>query len=174
MKVQILLVAFFVMPILSKAQNKQVAGTDIVTLRTFTKLLSDAVKMQKLDDYFKPLGYQFTGMSDISRHGMQGHQLVYSGDHSVFKIDLINRLKLNALYETPSADEYNYIITEVQTGNAYKIIDNADSGLATSTTFANSEYLLVFMTRKTQSGMQYSISASSKLNNLVVNDGNNQ
>jgi hypothetical protein len=30
------------------------------------------------------------------------------------------------------------------------------------------------MTKKTQNRMQYSINASSKVSNLVVNDGNNQ
>jgi len=171
---KLLLVILFCLPFLSQAQDNPIAGTDIVTMKTFTRLLSDAVKMEKLDDYFKPLGYKFTGMEDISRHGMQGHQLTYTGDHSYFKIDLINRLKLNVLYETPVSDEYNYIITEVQTTNGYQMVDHADSGLTTSITFANNDCVFVFMSMKTQKGMLYSIKASSKVNNMVVNDGNNQ
>ncbi|WP_158988824.1 hypothetical protein [Mucilaginibacter sp. L196] len=174
MKNKLLLIVFFVAPFISQAQVKTVIGNDIVSLKTFTTVLGDAVRMEKLDDYFKPLGYKFTGMENISRHGMQGHQLTYMGDHSDFRIDLVNRLKLNVLYETASADEYNTILTDLQTSNGYKIVDDADSGLTTSITFANSEYLFVFMTRKTQNGMQYSINASSKVSNLVVNDGNNQ
>ena len=174
MKIRVLFVAFFLLPFLSHAQSKLIAGSDIVTLKTFTKLLSDEVKLEKVDDYFKPLGYKFTGMEDISRHGMQGHQLTYTGDHSFFKLDLVNRLKLSVLYETKVEDEYNYIITEAQTSDGYKMTDHADSGLASSITFANSNYLIVFMATKTQNGMHYAIKASSKLNNIVVNDQNNQ
>lgn len=174
MKKKLLFILISILPFISQAQVKAIAGTDVVSLKTFSTVLGDAVKAEKLDDYFKPLGYKFTGMENISRHGMQGHQLTYVGDHSDFRIDLVNRLKLNVLYETPSAAEYNTILTDLQTSNGYKIVDDADSGLTTSITFANSEYLFVFMTRKTQNGMQYSINASSKVSNLVVNDGNNQ
>jgi hypothetical protein len=174
MKKKLSLVLLCIIPFLSQAQVKTIAGNDIVSLKTFTTVLGNAVRVEKLDDYFKLLGYKFTGMENISRHGMQGHQLTYMGDHSDFRVDLVNRLKLNVLYETPSADEYNTILTDLQTSNGYKIVDDADSGLTTSITFASSEYLFVFMTRKTQNGMQYSINASSKVSNLVVNDGNNQ
>jgi hypothetical protein len=169
-----LLLILFLLPFLSPAQDKPVAGTDIVSLKTFTAVLSNAVKMEKLDDFFKPLGYKFTGMEDISKHGIQGHQLTYTGDHSCFKVDLINRLKLSVLYQTPVADEYNSMISDMQTDHGYKMVDHADSGLITSITFANGNYLFVFMTMKTQSGMRYSIKASSKMNNLVVNDASNQ
>ena len=174
MKIKLIFIAFFLTPFLSQAQVKTIVGNDIVSLKTFTTVLSDAVRSEKLDAYFTPLGYKFMGMENISRHGMQGHELTYKGDHSDFRIDLVNRLKLNILYETPSADEYNSILTYLQTTNGYKLVDDADSGLTTSETFANSEYLFVFMTRKTQNGMQYSINASSKVSNLVVDDGNNQ
>jgi len=169
-----LLLILLLLPILSQAQGKPIAGTDMVTLKTFTRLLSDEVKVEKTDDYFKPLGYKFTGMEDILRHGMQGHQLTYTGDHSFFKIDVVNRLKLSVLYETPVENEYNYMITETQTSDGFKMTDHADSGLASSITFANSNYLIVFMATKTQNGMRYAIKASSKLNNIVVNDQNNQ
>jgi len=174
MKNKLLLILISILPFISQAQVKTITGNGIVSLKTFTTVLGDAVRVEKLDDYFKPLGYKFTGMENVSRHGMQGHQLTYMGDHSDFRIDLVNRLKLNVLYETPSAAEYNTIITDLQTSNGYKIVDDADSGLTTSITFANSEYLFVFMTRKTQNGMQYSINASSKVSNLVVNSDNNQ
>ncbi len=174
MRKNLLFILICMLPFISQAQLKATASTDVVSLKTFSTVLGDVVRVEKLDDYFKPLGYKFTSVENISRHGMQGHQLTYIGDHSDFRIDLVNRLKLNVLYETPSADEYNTILTDLQTSNGYKIVDDADNGLTTSTTFANSEYLFVFMTRKTQNGMQYSINASSKVSNLVVNDGNNQ
>jgi hypothetical protein len=174
MKNKLLLILISILPFFSQAQVKTVPGNDAVSFKTFTTVLGDAVSVEKLDNYFKQLGYKFTGMENISKHGMQGHQLTYKGDHSDFRIDLVNRLKLNVLYETPSADEYNSILTYLQTTNSYKLVDDADSGLTTSETFANSEYIFVFMTRKTQNGMQYSINASSKVSNLVVNDGNNQ
>jgi hypothetical protein len=169
-----LLLLLFLLPLLSQAQGKPIAGTDIVTLKTFTGLLGEDVKMEKIDDFFKPLGYKFTGMEDISRHGMQGHQLTYTGDHSYFKVDLVNRLKLSVLYETPIENEYNYLVTEAETSDGFKMTDHADSGLASSITLANSTYVIVFMEEKTQKGMHYSIKASSKLNNIVVNDQNNQ
>jgi hypothetical protein len=169
-----LLLILFLLPILSKTNAQTIVGNDVVSLKTFTTVLSDAVKAEKIDDYFNPLGYKFSGMENISRHGMQGHQLTYKGDHSDFKVDLIGRLKLNALYETPIADEYNSILTYILSTNAYKLVDHADSGLATSETFANTEYTFVFMTKKTQTGVLYSIRAASKLNNLVVNGDNNQ
>ena len=174
MKNKLLLILISILPFISQAQVKTITGNGIVSLKTFTTVLGDAVRVEKLDDYFKPLGYKFTGMENVSRHGMQGHQLTYMGDHSDFRIDLVNRLKLNVLYETSSAAEYNTILTDLQTSNGYKLVDDADSGLTTSITFANSEYLFVFMTRKTQNGMQYSINASSKVSNLVVNSDNNQ
>jgi hypothetical protein len=105
---------------------------------------------------------------------MQGHQLTYKGDHSDFKVELIGRLKLTVTYETPLADEYNSVLTYILSTNAYKLVDHADSGLATSETFANTEYTFVFMTKKTQTGILHTISAASKLNNLVVNGDNNQ
>jgi hypothetical protein len=174
MKKSLLLILICILPFISQAQVKTTTGNDVVSLKTLTTVLGDAVRVEKLDDYFKPLGYKFTGMENISRHGMQGHQLTYMGDHSDFRIDLVNRLKLNVLYETPSAAEYNTILTDLQTSNGYKLVDDEDSGLTTSETFSNSEYLFVFMTRKTQNGMQYSINASSKVSNLVVNSDNNQ
>ncbi|WP_461449723.1 hypothetical protein [Mucilaginibacter sp.] len=174
MKVKILFVALLLMPILSQAQSKIIPGTGIVTLKTFTTLLSDEVKAEKVDDYFKPLGYKFTGMEDILRHGMQGHQLTYTGDHSFFKLDLVNRLKLTLLYETKVEHEYNYLITDAQTSDGYKMTDHADNGLVSSITFANNYYVIVFMSMKMQNGMHYSIKVSNKENNIVVNDGNNQ
>jgi hypothetical protein len=173
-KIKLLFIALLSILFLSQVQAQTIVGNHVVSLKVFTTILSDAVKSEKLDGYFTPLGYKFTGMENISRHGMQGHELTYKGDHSYFRVDLVNKLKLNVLYETPSADEYNSILTYLQTTNGYKLVDDADSGLTTSETFANSEYLFVFMTRKTQDGMQYSINASSKVNNLVVNGDNNQ
>jgi len=169
-----LLLILFLFPILSKVNAQTIVGNDVVSLKTFTTLLSDAVKSEKIDDYFSPLGYKFTGMENISRHGMQGHELTYKGDHSDFKVDLIGRLKLSVLYETKADVEYNTIITYILSTNAYKMVDHADSGLATSETFANSEYTFIFMTKKTQTGILYSINAVSKLNNIVVNGDNNQ
>ncbi|MHB8209578.1 hypothetical protein [Mucilaginibacter sp.] len=174
MRNKLLLILICIIPFLSQAQVKTIAGNDIVSLKTFTTVLSDAVRAEKLDDYFKPLGYKFTGMENISRHGMQGHELTYKGDHSDFRIDLVNRLKLNVLYETPSADECNTILANLETTNGYKLVNETNNGLTTSETFANSEYVFVFMARKTKTGMQYSINASSKVNHLVVNDDNNQ
>ena len=172
MKKKLLLILISILPFLSHAQT--ITGNDVVSLKTFTTLLSDDVKAEKLDNYFTPLGYKFKGMENISRHGMQGHQLTYKGDHSDFKIDLIGRLKLDVIYETLIADEYNSILTHILSTNTYKMVDHADSGLATSETFANTEYTFVFMTKKTQTGTQYSINAASKLNNIVVNVDNNQ
>lgn len=169
-----LLLILFLFPVLSKVQAQTITGNDVVNLKTFTTVFTDAIKMEKLDDYFKPLGYTFSSMENISRHGLQGHQLTYKGDHSDFKIDLINRLKLKLTYETPLANEYNYILNQVQTNAGYKVIDEANSGLISSTSLADNNYVFVFMAKKTQSGMQYSISASSKVNNLVVNDVSNQ
>ena len=169
-----LFLILFLLPILSKVNAQTIVGNDVVSLKTFTTLLSDDVKAEKLDNYFTPLGYKFTGMENISRHGMQGHQFTYKGDHSDFKIDLIGRLKLDVIYETLIADEYNSILTHILSTNTYKMVDHADSGLATSETFANTEYTFVFMTKKTQTGTQYSINAASKLNNIVVNVDNNQ
>jgi hypothetical protein len=174
MRKKLLLILICITPFLAQAQVKAIAGNDIVSLKTFTAILSDAVRAEKLDDYFKPLGYKFTGMENISRHGMQGHQLIYKGDHADFRVDLVNRLKLNVLYETPSADECNVILAELETTNGYKLTNESDNGLTTSETFANSEYAFVFMAKKTKNGMQYSINASSKVNNLVVNGDNNQ
>lgn len=169
-----LLFILFLFPALSNLQAQTIAGNDVVNFKTFTTVFTDAVKMEKLDDYFKPLGYTFSGMENISRHGLQGHQLTYKGDHSDFKIDLINRLKLKLTYKTPLADEYNYILNQVQTNAGYKVIDEANNGLISSTSLADNNYVFVFMAKKTQNGMQYSISASSKVNNLVVNDVSNQ
>jgi hypothetical protein len=169
-----LFLILFLLPTLSKVQAQTIVGNDVVSLKTFTTVLSDAVRAEKIDDYFNPLGYKFTGMENISRHGMQGHQLTYKGDHSDFKVDLIGRLKLNVLYETAIADEYNSILSYILSTNAYKMADHADSGLATSETFANTEYTFVFMTKKTQTGTLYSINAANKLNNIVVNGDNNQ
>jgi hypothetical protein len=169
-----LLLILFLLPILSKANAQTIVGNDVVSLKTFTTVLSDVVKAEKIDDYFNPLGYKFSGMENISRHGMQGHQLTYKGDHSDFKVELIGRLKLTVTYETPLADEYNSVLTYILSTNAYKLVNHADSGLATSETFANTEYTFVFMTKKTQTGILHTISAASKLNNLVVNGDNNQ
>lgn len=174
MSKKLLFTLLCILPFLSQAQIKPIPGNDVVNFKTFTTVFTDAVKIEKLDDYFKPLGYTFSGMENISRHGLQGHQLTYKGDHSDFKIDLINRLKLKLTYETPLADEYNYILNQVQTNTGYKVIDEANSGLISSTSLADNNYVLVFMAKKTQNGMQYSISASSKVNNLVVNDVSNQ
>jgi len=172
-KIKLLFIAFLLIPFLSQAQT--IVGNDVVSLKTFTNILGDDnVKAEKLDDYFTPLGYKFTGMENISRHGMQGHQLTYKGDHSDFKVDLIGRLKLEVLYETRIADEYNSILNYILSTNAYKMVDHADSGLATSETFADTEHTFVFMTKKTQTGTEYSINAASKLNNIVVNGDNNQ
>ncbi|MFI5158525.1 MAG: hypothetical protein ACHQF4_06640 [Sphingobacteriales bacterium] len=174
MKNKLLLLIICILPFLSQAQVKTIAGNDIVNLKTFTTVLSDAVMPEKIDDYFNPLGYKFTGMEDISRHGMQGHELTYKGDHSDFKVDLVGRLKLTVTYITKAEVEYNTMITDIKTTNGYKPTDHANSGLASWETFANNDYVFVFMKVKTQNGTLYSINASSKLNNIVVNGDNNQ
>lgn len=169
---KVLLILICILPVLSNAQA--IVGNDVVNLNTFTTILSDTIKPEKIDDYFNHLGYKFSGMEDISSHGMQGHQLTYKGDHSDFKIDLVGRLKLNVTYITKAEAEYNSMITDIKTTNGYKPTDHANSGLASWETFANNDYVFVFMKVKTRNGSLYSINASSKLNNIVVNSDNNQ
>jgi len=121
-KIKLLFIALLSILFLSQVQAQTIVGNHVVSLKIFTTILSDAVKSEKLDGYFTPLGYKFTGMENISRHGMQGHEVTYKGDHSDFRIDLVNRLKLNILYETPSADEYNSILTTFKPPTAINLL----------------------------------------------------
>jgi hypothetical protein len=176
MRNKLLLILICITPFLSQAQVKAIIGNDIVSLKTFTTVLSDAVKAEKIDDYFNPLGYKFTDKKKISVQGTPGILFSYIGDQSSFKVSVVKHLKLAVLYETVNADQFQSILTEIQKTAGYKMVDHSESaviGLLVTVTYANIDYVVVFRTMRTVSGMLYVIATQSKVNNLVVNGDNN-